>query len=166
MAADSSFDIVNEVNLQELDNAVVQAQKEIANRFDFRGSAAAVSELDKKEKIFTVTADDETQLDAVIQVLISKMVKRGVDPGSLDKQKLESATHNTVRQKIKLKSGIDRETAKALQKRIKDMGLKVNASIQGESLRVTGAKKDDLQAVMADLRARPPEVPVQFNNYR
>ncbi len=166
MASDSSFDIVNEVNLQELDNAVVQAQKEIVTRFDFRGSASAISELDKKEKLLTVTADDETQLDAVFQVLISKMVKRGVDPRSLDKQKLESATHNTVRQKIKLKSGIDRETAKALQKRIKDLGLKVNASIQGESLRVTGAKKDDLQAVMADLRAKPPEVPVQFNNFR
>ena len=166
MAADSSFDIVNEVNLQELDNAVVQAQREIGTRFDFRGTAAAVSELDKKEKLITITADNETQLDAVVQVLISKMVKRGVDPRSLDKQKLESATHNTVRLKIKLKSGIDRETAKALQKRIKDLGLKVNASIQGESLRVSGAKKDDLQAVMTDLRNKPPEIPVPFNNYR
>ncbi|MGC9260626.1 MAG: YajQ family cyclic di-GMP-binding protein [Phycisphaerae bacterium] len=166
MAADSSFDIVNEINWQELDNAVVQAQKEISTRFDFRGTAAAVSELDKKEKLLTVTADNETQLNAVMQVVISKMVKRGVDPRSLDRQKLEAATHNTVRQKIKLKSGIDRETAKALQKRIKDMGLKVNAGIQGESLRVSGAKKDDLQAVIADLRARPPEIPIQFNNYR
>ncbi|MGC8624527.1 MAG: YajQ family cyclic di-GMP-binding protein [Phycisphaerae bacterium] len=166
MAADSSFDIVNEINWQELDNAVVQAQKEISTRFDFRGTAAAVSQLDKKEKLLTVTADNETQLNAVMQVVISKMVKRGVDPRSLDRQKLEAATHNTVRQKIKLKSGIERETAKALQKRIKDMGLKVNASIQGESLRVSGAKKDDLQAVIADLRAKPPEIPIQFNNYR
>jgi uncharacterized protein YajQ (UPF0234 family) len=166
MATDSSFDIVNEINWQELDNAVVQAQKEIGTRFDFRGSAAAVSELDKKEKLLTLTANNETQLEAVLQVLISKMVKRGVDPRSLDRQKLEPATHNTVRQKIKLKSGIDRETAKALQKRIKNMGLKVNAGIQGESLRVSGAKKDDLQAVIADLRAKPPEIPIQFTNYR
>ena len=166
MAGDSSFDIVNEVNLQELDNAVVQAQKEIGTRYDFRGTAAAIADLDKKEKLITLTADNETQLEAVVQVLVSKMVKRGVDARSLDKQKLEPATHNTVRQKIKLKSGIDRETAKALQKRIKDSGLKVTASIQGESLRVSGSKKDDLQAVIADLRARPPEIPIQFTNYR
>ncbi len=166
MAGDSSFDIVNEVNLQELDNAVVQAQKEIGTRYDFRGTAAAIADLDKKEKLITLCADNETQLEAVVQVLVSKMVKRGVDARSLDKQAVESATHNTVRQKIKLKSGIDRETAKALQKRIKDLGLKVNASIQGESLRISGSKKDDLQTVIADLRARPPEIPVQFTNYR
>jgi cyclic-di-GMP-binding protein len=166
MASDSSFDIVSEVNLQELDNAIVQAQKEIGQRYDFRGSSAGVSEFDKKEKLITVTADNEPQLEAVVQVLISKMIKRGVDARSLDRQKLEAATHKTLRQKIKLKSGIDRDTAKALQKQIKDLGLKVNASIQGESLRVSGAKKDDLQAVMAAIRANPPAIPVQFNNYR
>jgi len=166
MPSDSSFDIVNEVNLQEMDNAVVQAQREVGTRFDFRGTAAGLGELDKKLKEITLTADDETQLDAVVQVLISKMVKRSVDPRCLDRQKMEAATHNSVRQKIKLKSGIDRDTAKALQLRIKGLGLKVNASIQGESLRVTGAKKDDLQAVITELRTRPPEIPIQFNNYR
>jgi len=166
MASDSSFDIVSEVNLQELDNAIVQAQKEISQRYDFRGSSAGVSALDTKEKIITLTADNEPQLEAVVQVLISKMIKRGVDAKVLDRQKLEAATHKTIRQKAKLKSGIDRETAKALQKQIKDLGLKVNASIQGESLRVSSPKKDDLQAVMAAIRAKPPAIPVQFNNYR
>ncbi len=166
MASDSSFDIVSEVNLQELDNAVVQAQKEIMTRFDFRGTAAAVGALDKKEKLIVLTADGEPQLEAVLQVLVAKMTKRSVDPRCLDRQKMEIATHNTVRQKIKLKSGIDRDTAKALQKQIKDLGLKVNASIQGESLRVSSSKKDDLQAVIAALRAHPPAIPLQFNNYR
>ena len=166
MPSDSSFDIVSEVNLQELDNAIVQAQKEISQRYDFRGSSAGVAEFDKKEKILTLTADNEPQLEAVVQVLISKMIKRGVDAKVLDRQKVEAATHKTLRQKAKLKSGIDRETAKALQKQIKDLGLKVNASIQGESLRVSSPKKDDLQAVMAAIRANPPAIPVQFNNYR
>ncbi|MGC8552291.1 MAG: YajQ family cyclic di-GMP-binding protein [Phycisphaerae bacterium] len=166
MPSDSSFDIVNEVNLQELDNAVVQAQKEISTRFDFRGTTAGVSDLNKKEKELVLTADGEPQLEAVLQVLVSKMTKRGVDPRCLDRQKLEQATHNTVRQKVKLKSGIDRETAKALQKQIKDLGLKVNASIQGEALRISGSKKDDLQAVITHLRSHPPAIPIQFNNYR
>ena len=94
------------------------------------------------------------------------MIKRGVDPKCLDYQKVEQATHKTVRQKVKLKSGIDKETAKAIQKSIKDLKLKVNVAIQGEALRVTGAKKDDLQSVMAHIKANPPEVPVQFNNFR
>lgn len=166
MASDSSFDIVSEVNLQEMDNAVVQAQKEIGTRFDFRGTAASVSELDKKEKQLTLTADNEAQLEAVVQVLVSKMTRRGVDPRALDRQVLEQATHSTVRQKVKLKNGIDRDTAKALQKQIKELGLKVNPSIQGESLRVSSPKKDDLQAVIAELKARPPAIALQFTNYR
>jgi uncharacterized protein YajQ (UPF0234 family) len=164
--ADHSFDIVSEVDLNELHNAVVQAQKEIGQRFDFRGTAAAIEPLDAKEKIITVLADNDIQLEAVIQVLITKMVKRGVDARTLDRQKLEAATHKTVRQKIKLKSGIDRETAKALQKQISALGLKVRAQIQGEALRVVGAKLDDLQAVQAALKANPPEIALQFNNYK
>jgi uncharacterized protein YajQ (UPF0234 family) len=166
MASDSSFDIVSEINMPELDNAIMQAQKEIIQRYDFKGSSASISDYDKKEKLITITADNEPQLEAVLQVLISKMIKRGVDAKSLDRQKLEAATHNTWRQKIKLKSGIDRDTAKALQKQIKELGLKVNPSIQGEALRVSSPKKDDLQAVMAALRAKPPGIPIQFNNYR
>jgi uncharacterized protein YajQ (UPF0234 family) len=105
-------------------------------------------------------------LESVKKVLVEKMIKRGVDPKCLDYQKLEQATHNTVRQKVKLKDGIDKDTAKSIQKTIKELKLKVNASIQGEALRVSGSKKDDLQAVMAHLKANPPEIPLQFTNYR
>jgi cyclic-di-GMP-binding protein len=166
MPSDSSFDIVSEINLQEMDNAVNQAIKEVSTRYDFKGSAASVSELNRKDKELTLTADAEQQLDAVKKVLIEKMIKRGVDPKCLDPQKLEQATHNTVRQKVKLKDGIDKDTAKEIQRTIKDLKLKVNASIQGEALRVSGSKKDDLQAVMAHLRANPPKIPLQFNNFR
>ncbi len=165
MAADSSFDIVSEINLQEMDNAVNQAQKEIGTRYDFKGTSAAI-EFHRKEKELTLTADHESQLEAVRTVLVSKMIKRGVDPKCMDVQKLEEATHKTLRQKVKLKDGIDKETAKAIQKGIKDLKLKVNASIQGEALRVSSSKKDELQAVIAHLRAHPPEIPIQFNNYR
>jgi uncharacterized protein YajQ (UPF0234 family) len=166
MASDSSFDIVSEINLQEMDNAVGQAIKEVTTRFDFKGTSASVSELNRKEKELTLTADAEPQLDSVKKVLVEKMIKRGVDPKCLDYQKLEQATHKTVRQKVKLKDGIDKDTAKSIQKTIKELKLKVNASIQGEALRVSGSKKDDLQAVMAHLKAHPPAIPLQFTNYR
>jgi hypothetical protein len=162
---DSSFDIVSEINLQEMDNAIMQAQKEIGTRYDFKGTAASV-EFNRKDKELTLTADAEPQLEAVRKVVVERMIKRGVAPKCMDPQKLEQATHKTVRQKVKLKEGIDKEISKAIQKQIKELKLKVNASIQGEALRVSGAKKDDLQAVMAHLRANPPEVPVQFNNFR
>jgi len=149
-----------------MDNAVGQAVKEITTRFDFKGSAASISELNRKEKELTLTADTDAQLTTVKNVLIGKMIKRGVDPKCLDEQKLEQATHNTVRQKVKLKSGIDKDTAKLIQKTIKDLKLKVNASIQGDALRVSGAKRDDLQAVIAHMKANPPEIPIQFTNYR
>jgi uncharacterized protein YajQ (UPF0234 family) len=163
--ADSSFDIVSEINLQEMDNAINQAQKEIGTRYDFKGSSAGV-DFDRKGKELTLTADNEPQLEAVRSVVVGKMIKRGVDPKCMDPQKLEQATHKSLRQKVKLKDGIDKETAKTIQKHIKDLKLKVQASIQGEALRVSGSKKDDLQAVMAHLRAHPPGIPIQFNNYR
>ena len=166
MPSDNSFDIVSEINLQEMDNAVVQATKEVTTRYDFKGTSASISELNRKDKELTITADGEHQLETVKRVLIEKMLKRGVDPKCLDPQKVEEATHKTVRQKVKLKSGIDKDTAKAIQKTIKDLKLKVNASIQGDALRVSGAKKDDLQAVMAHLKANPPGIPLQFNNFR
>ena len=165
MPSDSSFDIVSELNLQEMDNAVNQAQKEIGTRYDFKGSAAAL-EFDRKAKELTLTADAEPQLEAVRKVLIEKMIKRGVDAKAMDPQKVEQATHKTVRQKVKLKEGIDKDTSKKIQKTIKDLKLKVNASIQGDALRVSGAKRDDLQAVIAHLKANPIGIPLQFNNYR
>lgn len=162
---DSSFDIVSEINLQEMDNAVTQAQKEVGTRYDFKGTSASI-EFSRKEKELTLCADAESQLDAVRKVLIEKMIKRGVEPKCMDPQKIEQATHKTVRQKVKLKDGIDRDTSKAIQKQIKELKLKVNASIQGEALRVSSPKKDDLQAVIAALKANPPAIPIQFNNYR
>ena len=165
MPSDSSFDIVSELNVQEMDNAVNQAIKEIGTRYDFKGTAASV-EFDRKIKELTLTADAEQQLEAVRKVIIEKMIKRGVDPKCLDPQKIEQATHKTVRQKVKMKDGIDKDTAKTIQKAIKDLKLKVNASIQGEALRVSSSKKDDLQAVIAHLKANPPGIPLQFNNYR
>ena len=165
MPSDSSFDIVSEINLQEMDNAVNQAAKEIATRYDFKGSSASLA-FDRKAKELTLNADAEPQLEAVRKVLVERMIKRGVDPKALDPQKIEQATHKTVRQVVKLKSGIDKDTAKQIQKAIKDLKLKVNASIQGDALRVSSGKKDDLQAVIAHLRANPPSIPIQFNNYR
>src|SRR5437868_12735211 len=113
MPSDSSFDIVSELNLQEMDNAITQAQKEIATRYDFKGTAASI-EFDRKAKELTLTADAEPQLASVKTVLIGKMDKRGVDSRCMDPQKVEEATHKTVRQKVKLKDGIDNETAKEL----------------------------------------------------
>ena len=165
MPADHSFDIVSEINLQEMDNAVNQAVKEITTRYDFKGTSASL-EFNRKDKELTLTADGEPQLESVRKVLVEKMVKRGVDPKALDPQTAEQATHKTLRQKVKLKTGIDKDTAKTIQKAIKDLRLKVNASIQGDALRVTGSKKDDLQAVIAHLKASPPPVPLQFNNFR
>jgi uncharacterized protein YajQ (UPF0234 family) len=165
MPSDSSFDIVSEIDLQEMDNAINQAIKEISTRYDFKGTAASV-EFNRKEKELTLTADAEQQLESVRRVVIEKMIKRHVDPKAMDPQKIEQATHKTVRQKVKLKDGIDKDTAKSIQKTIKELKLKVNASIQGEALRVSGTKKDDLQAVIAHLKAHPPEIPIQFNNYR
>ena len=166
MASDHSFDIVSEIDLNEMHNAIMHAQKEIGQRFDFRGTAAAIEELNRKEKSVIITADNEPHLDAVLAVLVSKMIKRGVDAKAIDRQKIDAATHKTVRQVLKLKSGIDRETAKDLQKQIQGLGLKARAQIQGEALRVVSPKLDDLQAVQAAIRAKPPAIAVQFNNYK
>ncbi len=168
MASDHSFDIVSEASTSTrctMRSCRPRRKSPLAVRFP-RGTSAAIEELDKKEKLVTILADNEPHLEAVIQVLQSKMIKRGLDAKCLDRQKLEAATHKTVRQKIKLKTGIDRETAKALQKQIQELGVKVRAQIQGEALRVVGAKLDDLQTVQAALRAKPPAVPIQFNNYK
>ena len=165
MPSDNSFDIVSEINLQEMDNAVNQAVKEIATRYDFKGSAASI-EFDRKDE----GADADGRRRAAARGR-AQGARRKDDQARrrsqvLDPQKIEQATHKTVRQKVKLKSGIDKDTAKTIQKAIKDLKLKVNAQIQGEALRVSGAKKDDLQAVIAHLQANPPGIPLQFNNYR
>lgn len=163
--ADSSFDIVSEVDLQEVDNAINQAQKEIGTRYDFKGTVASV-EFDRKVPSLTITADDESQLEAVRRVIIEKLIKRNVEPKVMDAQTVEKASGGTARQLIKLRSGLDKDLAKTITKRIKEMKLKVNAQIQGETVRVSGAKRDDLQSVIANFKSDPPEVPLQFTNYR
>ena len=159
MATEYSFDAVSKADPQEVKNAIQQAQREIETRFDFRGSVSEIDH-DGKEKI-TLTSDDEARLTALIDVLQSKMIKRGVDIKFLDYGKLEQASKGTVRQVVTVKSGLPTETAKKITKLIKDKGLKVTTQIQDEQVRVTGKNKDDLQEAMtaikgADLRRADP----------
>ena len=165
MAQEFSFDVVSKVDLQEVLNAVQQASKEIATRFDFRGSKSKV-EWNEKELTLTMTSDDEGKLKSVKDILETRLVKRGVAVRSLDYQKVEPAAMGTVRQDVKIQQGIASEKAKEIVKAIKDKKLKVQAAIQGDQVRVSGRAKDDLQEVMALLRAGDFGVPLQFTNYR
>lgn len=158
-----SFDVVSEVDLVELKNAVEQAAREIGTRYDFKGSSAAV---EQNDKVLTVFADTEFQLDQVKDVLIAKMAKRQVDVRCLDYGKLEKISGNKVKQSITVKVGIETELAKKMVRLIKDEKFKVQAAIQGDSLRVSGAKRDTLQDVIAFLRQKITEMPLQFNNFR
>ena len=158
-----SFDIVSEVNEIELKNALDQANKEVGNRFDFKGSDARVELADK---VLTVYADDEFKLGQVYDVLLAKLVKRSVDVRCLDRGKIEKSAGDTVRQAITVKVGVDQELGKKLQRMIKDAKLKVQASIQGNAVRVSGAKKDELQLAMALVRKNVTDFPLQFNNFR
>jgi uncharacterized protein YajQ (UPF0234 family) len=163
-ATESSFDIVSKPDPQEIKNAVQQAQREIETRFDFRNS---VSEIDHDGKnLLTLTSDDEVRLAALVDVLQSKLIKRGVDIRFLDYGKIEPATKGTVRQVVTVKSGLPTETAKKIIKLIKDKGLKANAQIQDEQVRVASKNKDDLQAVQALLKGEDLDVPLQYTNYR
>ncbi|HEX4440407.1 MAG TPA: YajQ family cyclic di-GMP-binding protein [Thermoanaerobaculia bacterium] len=165
MAQEFSFDVVSKVDLQEVLNAVQQASKEIATRFDFRGSKSKI-EWNEKELELTLTSDDEGKLKSVKDILETRLVKRGVAVKSLDYQKVEPAAMGTVRQVVKIQQGIASEKAKEIVKAIKDRKLKVQAAIQGDQLRVSGRAKDDLQEVMSLLRAGDFGVPLQFTNYR
>ena len=165
MAQEFSFDVVSKVDLQEVLNAVQQASKEIATRFDFRGSKSKV-EWNEKELTLTLTSDDEGKLKSVKDILETRLVKRGVAVKSLDYQKVEPAAMGTVRQDVKIQQGIASEKAKEIVKAIKDRKLKVQAAIQGDQVRVSGRAKDDLQEVMTLLRAGDFGVPLQFTNYR
>ena len=158
-----SFDVVSEADMIEVKNAVEQSNKEITTRFDFKGSSAKV---EQKEAELTAFADSDFQLSQVRDVLINKMSKRKVDVRFLDEGKIEKIGGDKVKQVIKVKNGIETEDAKKITRVIKDSKLKVQASIQGESVRVTGAKRDDLQAAMAMLRKDVPDMPLEFNNFR
>jgi len=161
--ADPTFDVVSEVNLPEVANAVAQAQKETAQRYDLKGSAAGI---EQKDKELTLTANDEFGLKAVTDILQTKLVKRGVSLKSLDYGTIEPATKGTVRQVVTIRQGIESEKAKEIVKAIKDRKLKVQVAIQGEQLRVSGKKKDDLQDVIALLRGADFGIPLQFTNFR
>jgi uncharacterized protein YajQ (UPF0234 family) len=159
-----SFDIMSEVDKQELRNALDQANKEIANRFDFKGSDARIEQADF---VLTVFADTDFQLDQVQDVLNGKLAKRGIDVRSLDiADKSEKVSGNKVKRQITVKNGIETELAKKIVKQIKDSKLKVTASIQGDSVRISGAKRDILQDCIALLRKAITEVPLQFQNFR
>ena len=161
--ADASFDIVSEVDLPEAQNAVAQAQKEIGQRFDLKGTAAGLS-LAAAE--LTLTANDEFGLKAVNDILQGKLVKRGVPLKALEYGKIEPAAKGTVRQLVTIRRGIATEKAKEMVKAIKESKLKVQAAIQGDQVRVSGKKKDDLQAVISLVREADFGIPLQFTNYR
>jgi cyclic-di-GMP-binding protein len=164
VADNHAFDVVSEINQVEMHNAVDQAQRELAVRFDFKGTHAAI-EFNKKENTLTILADHKGQLDTVIQVLKEKMARRGVPVGALIRGKVEDASHDTVREVVKLHTGIDMDDARKMIKDIKQLKIKVQAQILENKLRVTGKKIDDLQAVIAHLKAHGPEYPLQFVNF-
>lgn len=166
MAKDHSFDIVSEVDMQEVDNAVHQAQKELAQRYDFKGSTSTM-ELDKGEKTITVKTETEYRLKALIDMIQSKCVKRNVSLKALDYQNVETGmVGGSVKQVIKIKSGIESEKAKEIVKYIKELKLKVQPQIQGEQVRVQAPKIDDLQATIGSLRQKDFGIDLQFVNFR
>jgi uncharacterized protein YajQ (UPF0234 family) len=158
-----SFDVVSEASQVEVKNAVDQANKEITTRFDFKGSDARI---EQKERELTAYADSDFQLTQLRDVLTSKMTKRNVDVRFLDIGKVEKIGGDKVKQVIKVKNGIESEDAKKMQRLIKDSKIKVQASIQGDALRVAGAKRDDLQATIALLKKEVKDLPLDFNNFR
>jgi cyclic-di-GMP-binding protein len=158
-----SFDTVCEPNMVEVRNAVDNAAKEIANRFDFKGTSAAI---DLKDKEITVFGDAEFQLGQIEDLLTGKLTKRNVDVRFLDKGEVQKIGGDRVKQVLKVRSGIESEQSKKIQRLIKDSKLKVQAAIQGDAVRVTGAKRDDLQAAMALIRKEIADVPLSFNNFR
>ena len=158
-----SFDIVSEVNKVELKNAVDQSMKEIANRFDFKGSDARV---EQSELSITLYADDEFKLGLVRDLFVGKASKRGIDVRTLDTKNMEKIGGTKVKQQIVVKEGIEQEIGKKIVRLLKDSKMKVQGSIQGDAVRISGAKKDDLQAAMQLVRTSVEEIPVQFQNFR
>ena len=158
-----SFDIVSQVNQQEVKNAVEQTNKEITNRFDFKGSDARV---EQAELVLTVYADDEFKLGQVMDVLRLRLAKRNVDARYLEPGTIEKISGDKVKQPVKVKVGIAQEKAKSIVKLLKDAKLKVAGSIQGDAVRVSGGKKDDLQSAIQLVRKSITDLPLQFINFR
>ena len=163
MAGSNSFDVVSEVNMMEASNAVQQAMKEIRQRFDFKGS---VSDIKLEGDVLTLNSDDEVRLKAVIDVLTTKLVKRGVSLKALQYGKIEPAAKGTVRQVVTIQKGIPAEKAKEIVKFIKGTGIRVQAAIQENQVRVSGKNRDDLQAVIGSLKGQDFGLDLQFTNYR
>ena len=163
--ANFSFEIVSEVDLQEVDNAVNQASKELAQRYDFKNSKASI-DYDRKEKTITLIADDDFKLRALTDILMTRLSKRNVSLKALKYNPPEKAFEGYLRQKVEICMGIDKEKAKELTGIIKGLGLKVQTQIEGEKIKVSSAKKDDLQAVIAHLRGLDFPIPLGFGNYR
>ena len=160
-----SFDVVSRVDMQEVDNAINNAKKEIATRYDFRNSKTEIN-FDRKEKKINVVAEDKMKMDAIREILLSKAVKRGIDLKSFEFGEPVPAAHAALKREIKVKEGIEQELAKKLVRIIKDSKIKVQASIQGEEVRVSGKQIDDLQSVIALLKGAGLEVPLQFVNMK
>jgi cyclic-di-GMP-binding protein len=166
MPQSSSFDVTTGVDLQEVDNAVNQAHKEVAQRYDFKGSKAAI-EFKRAEAVLELVADSDFQMRALFDIVQTKLIKRGVSVKNLDVGEVKPAGGDTVRREIKLKTALDGDTAKKVAAAIKDAKLKkVQASIQGDQVRVTSPSKDELQAAMALLRQKDFGVDLKFGNYR
>ncbi len=163
MASEFSFDVVSRIDGQELDNALNQARKEIAGRFDFKNTKTSI---ESDGKTITLISDDELKMKNVVDIVQSKAIKRGIDIKAFDLGKPEPAGGNTIRQVVTLRTGIAKDRAKALTEKIKSLKLKVNAQIQDEQIRISAKSKDDLQKVQQALRAMDFELPLQFVNYR
>jgi uncharacterized protein YajQ (UPF0234 family) len=160
-----SFDVVSRVDMQEMDNAVNQAKKEITTRFDFRGSKTQI-DLDRKEGKIAVLTEDDMKLRAIKDSLIAKVVHRSIEAGALVFGDSEKAAGDMVRQTVTITNGIDIETARKVVKLIKDTKMKVQASIQGEEVRITGKKRDDLQEAIQTLKEADLGMPLQYVNFR
>ena len=158
-----SFDIVCEANAVEVKNAIEQANKEISNRFDFKGSDARIEQADL---VLTLYADDDFKLKQVADVFLTKCAKRGVDARMFDTKSVEKIGGTKVKQPIHVKVGIEQEKAKSIVKLIKDSKMKLQSGIQGNAVRVSGAKKDDLQTAIQLIRKSVTDIPLQFNNFR
>jgi cyclic-di-GMP-binding protein len=160
-----AFDIVSKVDLQKLDNAINNARKELVNRYDFHGSKTSL-ELDKKDMSLRVITENEMKMKAVEDIIISRMVKQSLDPTSLDFGKEHYASGNMLRKDIKIKQGIDKETAKKIVRIIKDSGIKAQPSIMDEQVRVSGKKIDDLQKIISVVKEASLDLPLQYENFR
>lgn len=163
MAKDSSFDIVSEVDMQEMDNSINQAMKEISQRYDFKGSKAQIQLENDSLKL---TAEDDYKINAMLEILRGKMIKRGLSPKCLDAGKIESASGGTLKQNVQIQKGLNKEKAKEVTSHIKELKLKVQAQIMDDKVRVSGSKIDDLQKVIQSLKTKDFGIDLQFTNLR